>query len=246
MSTSELSHSALARLERHAKRRGVEIGEMMHLALNALETAEAQPGAHAVNPENHSGASVAYDGGAGSAAGARARNRREDPGGAGRTGPGEGASGTHRERRRFHVRRQGGAAEERVIDPENPGRVAHSRIREAKVDGRPIDSPSWNGLVAELVIRALDASIDPRELKRLSKSVVVRGWTDEEGFTHYPKGDVSIQRRGAEVACRAVVALARRVGAQVDVEVEWLPKPEAQRPGERGRMRVGASLSRRG
>ena len=240
MPTSDLSQSALARLERHAKRRGVEIGEVMHLALNALETADAQSDAQGVNPENHSGASVTYDGAAGTTAG----DRGERAVNVDRTDPRDGASGMHREQRRFRVRKQGGSAEERVIDPENPGGVTHTKIREAKVDGRMIDSPSWNGLVAELVIRALAASVGPRELKSLSRSVVVRGWTDEVGFAYYPKGDVSIQRRGAEVACRAIVALAKRVGAQVDAEVEWLPKPEARHPGERGRLRIDASPAR--
>ena len=246
MSTSELSQSALARLERLAKRRGVEIGEMMHLALNALETAEAQPGAQAASPKGHSGASVTYDGGAGPAAGARAGDRGEAPGGTDRAGPTDGASGARGEPRRFRVRTQGGSAQEQVIDPENPGRVTHSRIRAAKVDGHPIDNPSWNGLVAELVIRALDASLELGEVKTLSKSIVVRGWTDEAGFEHYPRGDVSVQRRQADVACRAIVALAKRLGAELDIRLEWLPKPEARHPGKKGRLRLGASSPRRG
>ena len=179
----EVENSAAERLELHAERRGVDLGVMIHFALNALETAEAQPGAQAASPKNHSGASVTYGGGAGTPAGGRAGDRGEGPGGTDRAYPRDGAPGARGEPRRFRVRTQGGSAQDQVIDPENPGRVTHSRIREAKVDGRPIDSPSWNGLVAELVIRALDASIDLGEVKKLSKSIVVRGWTDEAGFS---------------------------------------------------------------
>ena len=246
MSTSDLSQSALARLERHAKRRGVEIGEVMHLALNALETADAQSGAQDANPENHSGASVTYDGAAGTAAGARAGDRGERAVGVDRTGPRDGASGMHRERRRFRVRKQGGSAEERVIDPENPGGVTHTKIREARLDGRTVVRPRWNRLLDELILRALREGGDFDVVRRLARSKIVRGRKLDQGFVHYPDLDVSMQRRDADTACRGIAALARHLGAEIDIGFEWREKEGSRHPGDRGRLRIDASPSRCG
>ena len=246
MSTSELSQSALARLERHAKRRGVEIGEMMHLALNALETAEAQPGAQAVSPEIHSGASVTYDGMAGTSLGARAEGRSEEPGGTDRAGLRDGAPNVQRERRRFRVRSESGEAGERIIDPDNPGGVTHTKIREARLDGRTVVRPRWNRLLDGLILRALREGGDFDEIRRLARSKMVRGRKLDQGFVHYPELDVSMQRRDADTACRGIAALATHLGAEIDIGFEWREKEGSRHPGDRGRLRIDAPISKRG
>lgn len=246
MSTSELSQSALARLETHAKRQGVEIGEMMHLALNAFETAESLSGAQAASPENHSGASVAYDGGAATAARALADDREENRGGVDRTGPRDGVSGMHSERRRFRVRSESGKAAERIIDPDNPGGVTHTKIHEARLDGRTVVRPRWNRLLDGLILRALREGNDFDEVRRLARSKMVRGRKLDQGFVHYPDLDVSMQRRDADTACRGIAALARHLGAEIDIGFEWREKEGSRHPGDRGRLRIGASPSKRG
>lgn len=157
-----------------------------------------------------------------------------------------GPLGKKRGRRKPRVRSTCNEVSERTIDPDNPGGVTHTKIREACLDGRTVVRPRWNRLLDELILRALREGGDFDEVRRLARSKMVRGRKLDQGFVHYPDLDVSMQRRDADTACRGIAALARHLGAEIDIGFEWREKEGSRHPGDRGRLRVGASPARRG
>ena len=156
-----------------------------------------------------------------------------------------GALGKKRGQRKFRVRSKSGKAGERIIDPDKPGGVTHTKIHEARLDGRTVVRPRWNRLLDELILRALREGDDFGEVRRLARSKMVRGRKLDQGFVHYPDLDVSMQRRDADTACRGIAALARHLGAEIDIGFEWREKEGSRHPGDRGRLRIGASPSKR-
>lgn len=151
------------------------------------------------------------------------------------------AAGTPKSRRKSRVRSGQAKAGERIIDPEKLPSMTYSRVREAKVGGRRIGVPSWNNLLVRLVVVARRKSIDIPEMRRLGVSRVVIGRKEDQGFVHYPEANISVQGTDAMKACRGIVALAKRLGADLDIGVEWLARDEALYPGERGRLLLDAS-----
>ena len=148
-------------------------------------------------------------------------------------------------RRTFHVRSKSGEVVERIIDPDNPGGVTHTKIHEARLDGRTVVRPRWNRLLDGMILRALREGGDFDEMRRLARSKMVRGRKLDQGFVHYPELDVSMQRRDADTACRGIAALAMYLGVEIDIGFEWREKEGSRHPGDRGRLRIGVPPSRR-
>lgn len=244
----EVDKSAVERLGWHAERLGVGIGEAMHLALNALDAATGQEAVpkrsgrgRGSSPETHGSVSVMYGEGPGAPVITQVR------GGAGGTrvphAPSGPRSGAPRKaaRKRGKIGKERNAAGELIVDPHNLPRLTFARIRDAKIDGRKIARASWNRLLALLIIRALHENVPFEEVCRIGASRVVRRRKEDQGFVFYPEGGISVQGREADLAGRAVVALAERLRADLDVGFQWLSNKEALRPRDKARFQFSVS-----
>ena len=239
----EVDKSAVERLGWHAERLGVGIGEAMHLALNALDAATGQEAVpkrsgrgRGSSPETHGSVSVMYGEGPGAPVITQVR------GGAGGTRAPHAPSGPRKvARKRGKIGKERNAAGELIVDPHNLPRLTFARIRDAKIDGRKIARASWNRLLALLIVRALHENVPFEEVCRIGASRVVRRRKEDQGFVFYPEGGISVQGREADLAGSAVVALAERLRADLDVGFQWLPNKEALRPRDKARFQFSVS-----
>ena len=62
----------------------------------------------------------------------------------------------------------------------------------------------------------------------------------DDGYRHLPQAGLSYQGVNANAAANAIVALAKDIGASLDVDFEWRSKEQAAHPGRRGRIQVPA------
>ena len=120
------------------------------------------------------------------------------------------------------------------LDPDLPGSLSHTKIRQATFDGEKISRPNWNTLVRfahKVGLRKL-GSYD--ELRTVATANVVKGEYEDDGFTYLSDADMSIQGLSADSAWESSLNLARSLGVPIEVELEWRNKPEATHPGEKG------------
>ena len=69
---------------------------------------------------------------------------------------------------------------------------------------------------------------------------IVPHMKDDDGYRHLPQAGISYQGVNANAAANAMVALAKDIGATLDVDFEWRDKEQAAHPGKRGRIHVPA------
>ena len=65
---------------------------------------------------------------------------------------------------------------------------------------------------------------------------------DDDGYKYLPQAGLSYQGVSANAAANAIVALAKDIGATLDVGFEWRDKEQAAHPGRRARIQVPAPL----
>jgi hypothetical protein len=132
---------------------------------------------------------------------------------------------------------------ERQIDPRALPNLTHTRVLDASIEGHRIDKPNWNLLLGETMRRALRHGRAFDELRRLCGVNMVKGQETDDGYSHLPDIDISIQAQGANSACRAVVTVAQDVGMAVDIGVLWRHKQGSAHPGESGRLIIPGTNS---
>lgn len=211
----EVENSAAERLELHAERRGVDLGVMIHFALNALEgVAQADSAVQASlrssskgsTPESHGSVSVMYgDAPVVSVAAPSA---------------------------------QDASADAVVVDPDNLPDLTHTRFLGAEFDGQHVPGPYWSELLDRLIERAVAQSMEIGEIRRLSTINIVQGYRTGTGFRHLPGPDVSIQNQDSNSACRVIVALARHLEVTLEAKFIWMEKEGSLHRGQTGRFAV--------
>ena len=211
----EVENSAAERLELHAERRGVDLGVMIHFALNALEgvpqadgaaRAVPKPSSKGSTPESHGSVSVMYgDAPIVSVATPAVQDANADA---------------------------------VIVDPDNLPDLTHTRFQGAEVDGQHIPGPYWSELLDRLIERAIAQSMEIDEIRRLSTINIVDGYRTGTGFRHLEVPDVSIQNQDSNSACRVIVALARRLGVTLEARFTWMEKEGSLHRGRTGRLTV--------
>ena len=211
----EVENSAAERLELHAERRGVDLGVMIHFALNALEgapqadgaaRAAPRPSSKGSAPESHGSVSVMYGDAPVVSVAAPAA--------------------------------QDAGADAVVVDPDNLPDLTHTRFQGAEVDGEHVPGPYWSELLDHLIERAVAQSVEIDEIRRLSTINIINGCRTDTGFRHLEGPDVSIQNQNSNSACRVIVALARRLGVTLEARFEWMEQEGSLHRGRMGRLKV--------
>lgn len=211
----EVENSAAERLELHAERRGVDLGVMIHFALNALEGVPQADGATRIapkssskgsTPESHGSVSVMYG---------------DAPIVSVTTSAAQDAN-----------------ANAVAIDPDNLPDLTHTRFQGAEVDGQHVAGPYWSELLDFLIVHAVAQSVEVSEIRHLSTINIVDGYRAGAGFRHLEGPDVSIQNQDSNAVCRVIVALARRLGVTLEANFTWMDKEGSLHRGRSGCLKV--------
>ncbi len=117
--------------------------------------------------------------------------------------------------------------------------VKHTRMLAASIDGQSVKA-NWNNVLRLMLIRAMEHYGDFEQLRRRCAVNIVPRAKDGEGYTHLPQAGLSYQGVNANAAANAIVALAKNIGATLDVDFEWRDKGQAAHPGRRARIHVPA------
>ena len=119
--------------------------------------------------------------------------------------------------------------------------VKHTRILAASINGRSVMArANWNNVLRLMLIRAKEHYGHFEELRRRCAVNIVPHMKDGDGYRHLPQAGISYQGVNANAAANAMVALAKDIGATLDVDFKWRDKEQAAHPGERGRIHVPA------
>ena len=129
-------------------------------------------------------------------------------------------------------------AVDREVGPERLPDVTHTKVLAARLRDANIRNPNWNRLLHRVLVLSMDQVADLSELRQLCPANMVRGSKTDEGYTHLPEIDISVQGLSANEACAALTATARALGIGLDVVFMWRAKEGAAHPGERGRLQV--------
>lgn len=124
----------------------------------------------------------------------------------------------------------------RVLDPDAPGNLHHTRLIRAVIDGSEIRQPHWNRIVNAAHILSFDKGLSLEALIKLTLSNVVKGENNTSGFHYLPEVNISVQGVDANHAWRNTLHLAKNLKVPVEVYFEWRDKEGAAYPGEKGKL----------
>ena len=123
---------------------------------------------------------------------------------------------------------------QRPYQPYDPPNLTHTKVTFAQVRGKPLDAPSWNSVLDEMVGVAKKRFGKFSDLQSRASVHVVEGEKTEEGYHFLPDAGVSVQGQSANDAWRSIAQLARELDCSVQVSFFWRQKKEALRAGEGG------------
>jgi len=120
------------------------------------------------------------------------------------------------------------------LDPDAPGRLVHTRLLSASIDGQAIHRPKWNAVMQQMNLLAFKRLGSFEELRKASSANLRPGRYEENGYNYLPEGDFSVQGVSAEGAWDICLGLARILNVPIALTFEWHNKDAAAHPGERG------------
>lgn len=126
----------------------------------------------------------------------------------------------------------------RDFNPNAAPNLTHTKILDMSFCGKPLThgQDRWNGLLFAAVAEAKARSTSSARFKELMLVQYVDGEKTDEGFQPVPGTGVSVQRRDANGAWRAISHIAQKLGCQVSVTFVWREKAGAAFPGVTGRF----------
>lgn len=124
----------------------------------------------------------------------------------------------------------------RILNPEAPGDLRHTKVLNARVNGVEIRLPNWSKLVDAVHVLALQRGTSVEVLNKITASHIKAGEHTDSGFHHLREADISIQGMQADKSWRDVLHLAKYMNIAVEVTFEWRSKEGASYPGEKGRI----------
>ena len=130
---------------------------------------------------------------------------------------------------------------EHEVDPDRLPDMRHTKVLAAKLAGEDIRRPNWNRLLHRVLVLSKGRVADLNDLPKLCPANMVPGSKTDEGYSHLPEIDISVQGLSANEACAALTVTARALGIELDVAFLWRAKEGAEHPGERGRLQVPAA-----
>ena len=121
--------------------------------------------------------------------------------------------------------------------------LKHTRMLAAAIDSRPVRA-NWNNVLRRLLVLALDEMGSLDEVRRRSTVNLVASKKEDEGYQYLAEAGISYQGVNANAAANAAVALAKDIGAALELDFEWRYKPQALYPGKRAQLRLSGSPRR--
>ena len=101
----------------------------------------------------------------------------------------------------------------------------------ATLDRKRIAKPNWNGLLRQILVRAMKRLRIFEELQKRCPVTIIRGERGDAGYRYLRKADISVQASDTNRACRALVTVAQDLGMAIEIDFMWLQKEGAARPG---------------
>lgn len=215
----KIALSAFDRLQKHAKRLGVPVGEVIQLALNEFDSAQEGTENSPVDRPKRSRPPARSQ-----------KPRSTEPSRKGKQPKSPPA------KPRDPVRKNKGRDLVIRIDPKNLPPLKHVEIIVAKINGKRIEKPNWNKLVRQMLVRSLRKNTSIGDIRRMCSANIVPGEKYDEGFNPIEGVNASYQNLSASPACKTILTLAKHINAEVDIGLRWKDKPDAEFPGQRRRL----------
>ncbi|WP_375511741.1 T4SS efffector SepA family protein [uncultured Nostoc sp.] len=124
----------------------------------------------------------------------------------------------------------------KILDPDTPSNLRHTRVLRALIDDQKIDKPNWNKIVDKTHEIAIQQGMSVEDLIKLTRFHVVQGEKNEDGFHYLPKANVSVQGVGANLAWRNTLHLMKNLKLPIEIHFEWPNKEGAAHPGKKGKL----------
>jgi hypothetical protein len=117
-----------------------------------------------------------------------------------------------------------------------PPNLTHAKILSARLDGKELRNPTWNGMLSEAVTLAKARARTDDELRRLILVNFVKGKKEDEGYHFLPAIGLSVQGQDANLAWNGAHHIAKQLGIAIEAEFVWRVKDGAAFPGVTGRL----------
>ncbi len=115
--------------------------------------------------------------------------------------------------------------------------IKWSKIVYAQVGNKSIQTNGhWSSLKKAIHQLALEHLGSFKELKKKTLSNIVEGQRKDYAWSYYRDMNISIQNQDAAACWHSSRHLAQELGLPIEVVFEWLYKPDAAFPGDRGRL----------
>ncbi len=118
------------------------------------------------------------------------------------------------------------------LDPDRHESLTHSKLLSARIDGKDLHRPKWNGLLDHVHVIARQRLGSFEALQKVSSAHIRPGRYEQDGFHYLAEADLSIQGVDSNQAWSHALGLARHLRLSIRVKFEWRHKEGAARPGE--------------
>lgn len=119
------------------------------------------------------------------------------------------------------------------VDPHS-GKLTHTKLLSATVDGATLHRPKWNSLMFDMHVRARKRLGSFEALRKATRANIKPGRYEDDGYHYQPDADLSVQGVDANLAFEHTLRLAKTMSVPISVTFEWRDKEEAANPGQRG------------
>ena len=125
-----------------------------------------------------------------------------------------------------------------TIDPRNIPNLTHTKVLNAKLEGKTVQRPNWNSVLDLVLIRGRKNGLKAHEIQRITNVNVKEGSKVDEGYSYIESVNLSIQGQDSNAACRGILAMSRHLKMPVELEFMWRTKDGAAHPGKVASIKV--------
>jgi hypothetical protein len=116
----------------------------------------------------------------------------------------------------------------------NSGKLKHTKLNSATVDGLALQRPKWNSLMFDMHVMARKRLGSFEAVCKASHANLRQGRYEEDGYRYLPEADLSVQGVDANLACGHSFRLATVLNVPLRVTFEWRDKDGAAYPRQQG------------
>ncbi|MGN6497873.1 MAG: T4SS efffector SepA family protein [Tsuneonella sp.] len=115
--------------------------------------------------------------------------------------------------------------------------LTHAKVMGGHFNGVKPSKHNWDSFVRHSLIEVLKKAGSVDDLRRLSGANIREGRFEDHGYKYVPEHRLSFQGVSAEDAVKIIGRCGRALNVPFEIEFVWRDKPDAHRPGERGRIK---------